>query len=101
MFTSRLFWTVAVVVLSTALVTEGLRMTNGPKKCCFSFVKKSLSKSQVVSYKQTSQQCSKQGVIFLTRRGFQVCADPAAAWVKTNIEFLDSLPKTSKTVMKL
>ncbi|XP_018594851.1 C-C motif chemokine 5-like [Scleropages formosus] len=91
MFASRLFWTAAVLVLSTIVLTEGLRMTSGPKKCCFNFVGKQLPRAQMVSYKMTSKQCSNAGVIFITRRGGQVCANPANPWVQEYIKYFDNM----------
>ncbi|XP_045381477.1 C-C motif chemokine 3-like [Lemur catta] len=60
-----------------------------PTACCFSYISRQLPLKFVDDYSETSSQCSKPAVIFLTKRGRQVCADPSEAWVQeyvTNLE---------------
>ncbi|KAL0968255.1 hypothetical protein UPYG_G00264360 [Umbra pygmaea] len=91
MFTPRLaMLAVLVLVLSALTISEGLRMASGPKKCCFEFVDRQISRKRVVSYTMTSQQCSNPAVLFKTLKGGQVCARPSEKWVKDYIQFLDS-----------
>ncbi|XP_004449496.1 C-C motif chemokine 3-like isoform X1 [Dasypus novemcinctus] len=43
----------------------------------------------VDDYYETSSQCSKPGVIFQTKRGRQICANPDEAWVQKYITDLE------------
>ncbi|XP_054430773.1 C-C motif chemokine 3-like [Pteronotus mesoamericanus] len=60
-----------------------------PTACCFSYVSKPIPRKFVVNYYETSSQCSNPGVIFLTRKGREVCANPSEAWVPEYINDLE------------
>nr|ACO08606.1 Small inducible cytokine A4 precursor [Oncorhynchus mykiss] len=90
MFTPRLaMLSVLVLVLSAITFSEGLRMSSGPEKCCFTFAERQIPRGRVVGYTKTSQQCSNQAVMFKTQKGRQVCARPSDRWVKDYINILD------------
>ncbi|XP_049646665.1 C-C motif chemokine 3-like 1 [Suncus etruscus] len=55
---------------------------NTPSDCCFSYTSRPIKEHLVVSYVETSSQCSKPGIIFQTIRGQLVCANPMEAWVQ-------------------
>ncbi|XP_053089537.1 C-C motif chemokine 4 homolog [Pangasianodon hypophthalmus] len=59
---------------------------NGADLCCFEFHKKPLPASIVVSYEETRSECPLSGVIFTTKRGFRMCADPEVEWVQQVIK---------------
>ncbi|XP_040091714.1 C-C motif chemokine 3-like [Oryx dammah] len=65
---------------------------NTPADCCFSFVSRQIPRKLVDDYYETSSQCSKPGVIFWTKRGRQVCADPSEDWVQEYITDLELNP---------
>uniref|UniRef100_A0A4W2E860 C-C motif chemokine n=1 Tax=Bos indicus x Bos taurus TaxID=30522 RepID=A0A4W2E860_BOBOX len=66
--------------------------TNNPTDCCFSFVSRQIPRKFVDDYYETSSQCSKPGIIFKTKRGRQVCADPSEDWVQEYIIDLELNP---------
>ncbi|XP_006048116.1 C-C motif chemokine 3 isoform X1 [Bubalus bubalis] len=66
--------------------------TNTPTDCCFSFVSRQIPRKFVDDYYETSSQCSKPGIIFKTKRGRQVCADPSEDWVQEYITDLELNP---------
>nr|AGK84717.1 CC chemokine SCYA115 [Ictalurus punctatus] len=78
-----------VVLLSAVTFTEGMRFTGTKNVCCYSFHPCPLKAIMVTSYSQTSPQCTKQAVLFRTRKGKDVCAKPTDAWVKELIKVLD------------
>ncbi|XP_017328933.1 C-C motif chemokine 3 [Ictalurus punctatus] len=78
-----------VVLLSAVTFTEGMRFTGTKNVCCYSFHPRPLKAIMVTSYSQTSPQCTKQAVLFRTRKGKDVCAKPTDAWVKELIKVLD------------
>ncbi|KAL1287702.1 CCL18 [Ovibos moschatus] len=81
----------AVLLLTAALSAH----TSGaitPTACCFSFVSRQIPRKFVDDYYETSSQCSKPGVIFKTKRGRQVCADPSEDWVQEYITDLELNP---------
>ncbi|XP_016787458.1 C-C motif chemokine 15 isoform X1 [Pan paniscus] len=50
--------------------------------CCTSYISQSIPCSLMKSYFETSSECSKPGVIFLTKKGRQVCAKPSGPGVQ-------------------
>ncbi|XP_022365591.1 regakine-1-like [Enhydra lutris kenyoni] len=66
-------------------------------KCCFTYVSRKVPFRLVESYNRTSDQCSTPGVIFLTRKGRQVCAYPNVAWVQKLIRYLDHKSQRSES----
>ncbi|XP_004747202.1 regakine-1-like [Mustela nigripes] len=66
-------------------------------KCCFTYVSRKIPLQFVESYNRTSNQCSTPGVIFLTRKGRQVCADPNVAWVQEHMKHLDHKSQRSES----
>ncbi|XP_024429031.3 C-C motif chemokine 3 [Desmodus rotundus] len=60
-----------------------------PTACCFSYTSRQLPRKFIADYFETSSQCSNPGVIFLTRRGREVCANPSEAWVQEYITHLE------------
>ncbi|KAK2522441.1 hypothetical protein Q9233_010551 [Columba guinea] len=60
-----------------------------PTSCCFSYTSRQLPRSFVVEYYETSSQCSKPGVVFVTRKSREVCANPEEDWVKEYMSDLE------------
>ncbi|XP_062849529.1 C-C motif chemokine 3-like [Trichomycterus rosablanca] len=60
-----------------------------PQECCFDFYKKAIPATYITEYEVTRDDCTKSGVIFITRKKARVCADPGFRWVKRAIEVLD------------
>ncbi|KAK1162060.1 monocyte chemotactic protein 1B-like [Acipenser oxyrinchus oxyrinchus] len=86
----RLAVVVGVLVLVCAIsLGDGLRMSNGPKKCCFEFAVQQLPRGRILEYTKTSTRCSNQGVLFRTIAGRQVCANPSDSWVQNYMKHFD------------
>ncbi|KAL2765375.1 C-C motif chemokine 3-like 1 precursor [Daubentonia madagascariensis] len=82
----------AVLLCTMALCNQVFSAPFGadtPTACCFSYTSRHIPRKFVVDYFETSSQCSKPGVIFLTRRDRQICADPSEAWVQEYITDLE------------
>ncbi|XP_043758927.1 C-C motif chemokine 3-like [Cervus elaphus] len=60
-----------------------------PTACCFSYTARQLPRKFVANYYETSSQCSKPGIIFQTKRGRELCADPNEDWVQKYITDLE------------
>ncbi|XP_058416392.1 C-C motif chemokine 4 isoform X1 [Diceros bicornis minor] len=59
-----------------------------PTACCFSYTMRKLPRNFVIDYYETSSLCSQPAVVFQTKKGRQVCANPSDAWVQ---EYMDDL----------
>ncbi|XP_008066837.1 C-C motif chemokine 3-like [Carlito syrichta] len=83
---------VAVLLSVMALCNQVFSVPFGadtPTACCFTYIARQIPQKFIADYYETSSQCSKPGVIFLTKRGRQVCANPSEDWVQeyvTNLE---------------
>ncbi|KAI5176598.1 C-C Motif Chemokine 3-Like 1 [Manis pentadactyla] len=82
----------AVLLLTVTFCSQtspALFGANTPTACCFFYASQKIPQKFVSNYYETSSQCSKSGIIFQTKRGRQVCADPSEVWVWeyiTNLE---------------
>ncbi|NXX25022.1 CCL5 protein, partial [Nicator chloris] len=73
------------VCLSPAL-TDGV-----PSTCCFTYQRQPIPRRRVSSVFITSSSCSRPGVIVVTKKEKQVCADPQAPWVQELLKHFQSL----------
>ncbi|XP_043824820.1 C-C motif chemokine 3-like [Dromiciops gliroides] len=64
-----------------------------PNACCHSYTRQ-IRYSLVMDFYETSSQCLKPGIIFLTNRGRQICANPRKEWVQV---YMFSLKQKKKT----
>ncbi|XP_007517052.2 C-C motif chemokine 3-like [Erinaceus europaeus] len=60
-----------------------------PTACCFSYISRQIPRKFVDDYYETSSHCSKPGVIFQTKRGRQICANPSESWVQKYVTDLE------------
>ncbi|NWH97687.1 CCL3 protein, partial [Tichodroma muraria] len=94
---------VTLLLLATCSPSEGhLALTRAvwlspvhtdgvPSTCCFSYQKQPIPRRRVSSVFSTSSSCTHPGVIVVTKREKQVCADPRAAWVQELLKHFQSL----------
>ncbi|XP_062968715.1 C-C motif chemokine 3-like [Cynocephalus volans] len=76
---------IAVLLCTMALCDQVFSAPFGadtPTACCFSYINQQIPRKFIADFFETSSQCSKPGVVFQTKRGRQVCADPSKAWVQ-------------------
>uniref|UniRef100_A0A2K5ULB3 C-C motif chemokine n=1 Tax=Macaca fascicularis TaxID=9541 RepID=A0A2K5ULB3_MACFA len=75
----------SLLALAAAFCSPALSAPMGsdpPTSCCFSYTMRKLPRNFVVDYYETSSLCSQPAVVFQTKRGKQVCADPSETWVQ-------------------
>nr|XP_027779625.1 C-C motif chemokine 3-like [Marmota flaviventris] len=60
-----------------------------PSSCCFAYISRKIPRKLVVFYYETSSACSSPSIIFVTKKGLQVCAHPNEAWVQEYIRDLE------------
>ncbi|KFV69567.1 C-C motif chemokine 4, partial [Dryobates pubescens] len=86
---------VSVAVLAVLIAAFCYQTSAGPigsdppTSCCFSYVARQLPRSFVVKYYDTSSQCPKPAVVFVTRKGREVCANPEERWVQQYVNDLE------------
>ncbi|XP_055244389.2 uncharacterized protein [Gorilla gorilla gorilla] len=82
----------AVLLCTMALCNQVLSAplaADTPTACCFSYISRQIPQNFIADYFETSNQCSKPSVIFLTKRSRQVCADPSEEWVQKYVSDLE------------
>ncbi|XP_075290180.1 C-C motif chemokine 17-like [Opisthocomus hoazin] len=57
-------------------------------ECCFHYAKSPLRLANLNSCYRTPKECFSQAVVFQTRNGTEICANPKMAWVKKAAERL-------------
>ncbi|XP_054989898.1 uncharacterized protein LOC101547315 isoform X1 [Sorex araneus] len=59
-----------------------------PTECCFKFATRVLPLRLIDTFYKTSSQCARPGIIFITKRGNLICANPSDRWVQKHIKNL-------------
>ncbi|NWR38835.1 CCL4 protein, partial [Tachuris rubrigastra] len=60
-----------------------------PTSCCFSYASRQLPWIFVKDYYDTNSKCPQPGVVFITKKGRQVCANPEQDWVQQYVNDLE------------
>ncbi|XP_052615506.1 C-C motif chemokine 16 [Peromyscus californicus insignis] len=77
-----------LAILSTASRPSESRMPESIKpvpNCCHKYYEKVLPKKRVAGYKEALS-CHLPGIIFVTKKNLEVCANPNEDWVKEYIK---------------
>ncbi|CAM2103907.1 unnamed protein product [Caretta caretta] len=53
-----------------------------PDKCCFTFQTSRIKKGNILGWYLTSPECSYPAMVFKTRIGKEICANPDKRWVQ-------------------
>ncbi|XP_027717878.1 C-C motif chemokine 4-like isoform X1 [Vombatus ursinus] len=80
---------ILMVMAFSSLASSVPMGSNPPTSCCFSYVNQQIPRKFVMDYYETSSLCPQPAVLFQTKRGRQVCANPSDAWVQSYVEDLD------------
>ncbi|XP_055260195.1 C-C motif chemokine 14-like [Moschus berezovskii] len=60
-----------------------------PAECCLTYVSRAVPRQRVSSYYETSSQCAKPGIVFITKKGRYIRANPRGGWVRDYIKELE------------
>ncbi|NXC50720.1 CCL3 protein, partial [Penelope pileata] len=78
-------------LLLLLLLTFSQRCTTAvytPVECCYEYIKSPLRYDVLKNFYETPKDCSSPGIVFETRNGTKVCADPSMRWVKRAMQRL-------------
>ncbi|NXW77707.1 CCL14 protein, partial [Hirundo rustica] len=62
-----------------------------PYECCFDYVKGAIRLDNIVDFYSTPKECFLPAIVFETKKGGKVCANPKEKWVKRAIQKRKSL----------
>ncbi|NXB60433.1 CCL5 protein, partial [Struthidea cinerea] len=57
--------------------------------CCFTYTQHKLPRKLIQHHYITSSSCPLTAVVFVTKEGRQVCANPQTAWVRRHLQILE------------
>ncbi|XP_036623530.1 C-C motif chemokine 4-like [Trichosurus vulpecula] len=80
---------ILLIMAFSSLASSAPLGSDPPTSCCFSYVSQQFPRKFVTDYYETSSLCSQPAVVFQTKRGRQVCANPSDAWVQSYVEDLE------------
>ncbi|KAL8198690.1 UNVERIFIED_CONTAM: C-C motif chemokine 4 [Gekko kuhli] len=69
--------------------SSGLVGGDPPTSCCFSYTSRKIPQKLVKSYYETSSRCSQPAVVFTTKKGRDICANPSEQWVSNLVTQLE------------
>ncbi|KAM4701020.1 C-C motif chemokine 4-like [Discoglossus pictus] len=72
-----------------SLVHSSPMFGSAPTSCCFTYTSRRIAQAFVIDYYRTSSLCGNPGIIFSTKKGRTVCANPSDKWVQDYIIRLD------------
>ncbi|XP_054426251.1 C-C motif chemokine 17 [Pteronotus mesoamericanus] len=70
------------------------RGTNVGRECCLEYFNGAIPVGRVVSWYQTSDECPKNAVVFVTTQGKSICMNPQDPWVKKAVKHLRKRTKS-------
>ncbi|NXV06798.1 CCL14 protein, partial [Cettia cetti] len=59
-----------------------------PCECCFDYVRGALRLATLTGFYSTSRECFSPAIVFETKKGAKVCANPKEKWVKRAVREL-------------
>ncbi|XP_063188642.1 C-C motif chemokine 5-like [Chroicocephalus ridibundus] len=80
--------TLLVLVVLLTLSSRCNAGPHTPTECCFNYIKSPLRQSVLKGFYITPKECFSTAVVFETRNGTKVCANPAMNWVGKAVERL-------------
>ncbi|XP_074046482.1 C-C motif chemokine 4-like [Macrotis lagotis] len=80
---------ILMVMVFSSLASSTPIASDPPISCCFSYVSQRIPRKLVADYYETRSLCSQPAVVFLTKRGRQVCANPNENWVQNYVNYLE------------
>ncbi|XP_036197843.1 C-C motif chemokine 3-like isoform X1 [Myotis myotis] len=86
--------TILVILCTRVLYSyEEERTYIKPITCCMTYVTRQIPRKSVAAYFETSGQCPQNAIVFLTKSGRHICANPSDAWVQKYINNLKETPQ--------
>ncbi|XP_047647602.1 C-C motif chemokine 17 [Phacochoerus africanus] len=79
---------VALLLGASLQDAHAARGVNVGRECCLKYFKGAIPLRKLVWWYQTSEECSRDAIVFVTHQGRGICSDPKDMWVKKAIGYL-------------
>uniref|UniRef100_A0A4W5N3W1 Chemokine interleukin-8-like domain-containing protein n=1 Tax=Hucho hucho TaxID=62062 RepID=A0A4W5N3W1_9TELE len=77
-------------ILGAALWSGALaNNANVPEECCFTYYKRKVPRHYIREYEMTRSDCSKRGVILVTKKSYRFCANPDDPFIEKIMKSID------------
>ncbi|NWR57004.1 CCL3 protein, partial [Bucorvus abyssinicus] len=76
----------AALLLLAACSPAEAHLDAVPTACCFSYQQQPVPLARIASVYVTSSSCTQPGVILVTKKKKELCADPRQPWVQARLE---------------
>ncbi|XP_020861240.1 C-C motif chemokine 4-like [Phascolarctos cinereus] len=73
---------ILMVMSFSSLASSAPMSSNSPTSCCFSHARQQIPRKFVTDYYETSSLCPQPAVVFKTKKGRLMCANPSDDWVQ-------------------
>ncbi|NWY50440.1 CCL3 protein, partial [Chionis minor] len=83
---------VALLVVATCSPSQA-HLDGVPTACCFSYQQRPVPRGLIASAYVTSSSCTQPGVILVTKKKKELCADPRMPWVQPHLKHFQSPKK--------
>uniref|UniRef100_A0A2I3N566 C-C motif chemokine n=1 Tax=Papio anubis TaxID=9555 RepID=A0A2I3N566_PAPAN len=60
-----------------------------PSECCLTYTTHKIPRQRIMAYYEINSQCSKPGIVFITKRGHSICTNPRDKWVQDYIKHME------------
>uniref|UniRef100_A0A8C2YAB3 C-C motif chemokine 3-like n=1 Tax=Coturnix japonica TaxID=93934 RepID=A0A8C2YAB3_COTJA len=79
-----------LLALCSSAVAQLGESDSFPTTCCFSYAPRPIPRNLIASVYITSSKCRLPGVILVTKKGREVCANPEEPWVQKCLELFQN-----------
>ncbi|XP_008066838.1 C-C motif chemokine 14 [Carlito syrichta] len=86
---AAIFLSLLITITLGAKAESSSRGPYHPAECCFSYITRKIPRHLITDYYETSSQCSKPGVVFITKKGHAICTNPSDSWVQGYIKDME------------
>ncbi|ELK15417.1 C-C motif chemokine 17 [Pteropus alecto] len=86
---------VTLLLGSSLQDTHAARATNVGRECCRQYFEGVIPIRKLVTWYKTSEDCTKEAIVFVTVRGKNICADPKNMKVKKAVKYLQRIAPVS------
>ncbi|XP_033076295.1 C-C motif chemokine 14 [Trachypithecus francoisi] len=83
------FFLLITIALGTKTESSSREGTSPPSECCLTYTTHKIPRQRIMDYYETNSQCSKPGIVFITKRGHSICTNPRDKWVQDYIKHME------------